>query len=92
MEQENKDSIEDVYSDYEKQLDMQKNIVMSLIDVDGKVIWYISDEITNEQALMFQKIAVVSEPSFVLLLFLKIEIFLLGLTLWFENKIKKEKK
>ena len=73
-------------------MSQEPNIVMSMIAENGDVIWFLSDDITIEQEKMFQKFAVVSKsPSFVLLFFLKIEIILLGLSLWIENKIKKGK-
>jgi len=94
MEQENNEEINESWTeDYTEKLNNEKNIAIVIIDEEGKAVWYLSDTITNKQADMFQKIAVVSEkPSFVLLAILNIEIFLLGLTLWFENKFKKGKK
>jgi hypothetical protein len=60
-----------------------------MVTEHGDVIWFLSDDITKEQEKIFQRFAVVSKnPSIVLLMFLKIEIFLLGITLWIENKIK----
>jgi len=70
----------------------QPYILMSFINKEGEVIWFMSDEISIKQEKMFQKLAVVSSsPSLILLLFLKIEILLLGTILWFENKFKKGK-
>ena len=71
-------------------MSQEPNIVMSMISENGDVIWFLSDDITLQQEKMFQRFAVVSKnPSFVLLFFLKIEILLLGFTLWIENKFKK---
>jgi len=91
MEQENNEEINESWTeDYTEKLNNEKNIAIAIIGESGKVVWYLSDIITDNQANMFQKIAVVSEkPSFVLQLFLQIEIFLLGLTLYLENKFKK---
>jgi len=73
-------------------MSQEPNIVVSMISENGSVIWFLSDDITLEQEKMFQRFAVVSKnPSLVLLLFLKIEILLLGLTLWLENKFRKGK-
>ena len=73
-------------------MSQEPNIVMSMISETGDVIWFMSDDITLQQEKMFQRFAVVSKsPSFVLLFFLKIEIILLGMTLWLENKFKKGK-
>ena len=73
-------------------MSQEPNIVVSMIAENGDVIWFLSDDITREQEKMFQRFAVVSkDPSFVLLLFLKIEIILLGMTLWLENKFRKGK-
>ena len=73
-------------------MSQEPNIVVSMISENGSVIWFLSDDITLEQEKMFQRFAVVSKnPSFVLLFFLKIEILLLGLTLWLENKFRKGK-
>jgi len=73
-------------------MSQEPNIAMSMIAENGDVIWFLSDDITLEQEKMFQRFAVVSKnPSFVLLFFLKIEILLLGLTLWLENKFRKGK-
>ena len=73
-------------------LAQEPNIVMSMIAENGDVIWFLSDDITREQEKIFQRFAVVSkDPSFVLLFFLKIEIILLGMTLWLENKFRKGK-
>ena len=83
MEDENLDEIISIAS-------QEPNIVISMIAEDGNMIWFISDDITPQQEKIFQRLAVVSKsPSFVLLFFLKIEIILLGITLWIENKIKK---
>ena len=91
MEQENNEEINESWTeDYTKKLNNEKNIAIAIIGESGKVVWYLSDIITDDQADMFQKIAVVSEkPSFVLQFFLQIELFLLGLTLYLENKFKK---
>jgi len=91
MEQENNEEINESWTeDYTEKLNNEKNIAIAIIGESGKVVWYLSDIITDDQADMFQKIAVVSEkPSFVLQFFLQIEIFLLGLTLYLENKFKK---
>ena len=68
----------------------EPNLVISMVTESGDVIWFLSDDITKEQEKMFQRFAVVSkDPSFVLLFFLKIEIILLGMSLWIENKIKR---
>ena len=68
----------------------EPNLVISMVTEKGDVIWFISDDITLQQEKMFQRFAVVSKnPSFVLLFFSKVEIILLGITLWIENKIKK---
>jgi len=93
MEQENNEEINESYTeDYTEKLNNEKNIAVAIIGESGKVVWYLSDTITDSQADTFQKIAVVSEkPSFILLALLKLEIFLLGLTLWIENKFKKGK-
>ena len=73
-------------------MSQEPNIVVSMIAENGDVIWFLSDDITREQEKMFQRFAVVSkDPSFVLLFFLKIEIILLGMTLWLENKLRKGK-
>ena len=73
-------------------MSQEPNIVVSMITESGDVIWFLSDDITLQQEKMFQRFAVVSKnPSFVLLFFLKIEIILLGITLWLENKFKKDK-
>jgi hypothetical protein len=70
----------------------EPNLVISMVTESGDVIWFLSDDITKEQEKMFQRFAVVSKsPSFVLLLILKIEIILLGMTLWLENKLRKGK-
>lgn len=70
----------------------EPNIIISMINEDGSVLWFLSDDITHQQEKMFQRFAVVSkDPSFVLLFFLKIEIILLGITLWLENKFRKGK-
>ena len=93
MEQEEKDIDEEWINEYTEKMNNEKNIAIAIIDEEGKVVWYLSDTITDSQADTFQKIAVVSEqPSIILLALLNIEIFLLGLTLWFENKFKKGKK
>ena len=93
MEQEEKDIDEEWINEYTEKMNNEKNIAIAIIDEKGKVVWYLSDTITDKQADTFQKIAVVSEqPSIILLALLNIEIFLLGLTLWFENKFKKGKK
>ena len=93
MEQEEKDAYEEWVDEYAEKINNEKNIAIAIIGEEGKVIWYLSDKITDKQANTFQKIAVVSEqPSFILLILLKIEIFLLGLTLWIENKFNKGKK
>lgn len=85
MEDENLDEIVSAMS-------QEPNIVMSMISETGDVIWFLSDDITKEQEKMFQRFAVVSkDPSFVLLFFLKIEIILLGMTLWLEKKFRKGK-
>ena len=85
MEDENLDGIVAAVSE-------EPNIVMSIVEENGNVIWFISDDITSQQEKIFQRFAVVSkDPSFVLLFFLKIEIILLGLTLWLENKFRKGK-
>ena len=91
MEQENNEEINESWTeDYTEKLNNEKNIAIAIIGESGKVVWYLSDIITDDQADMFQKIAVVSEkPSFVLQFFLQIELFLLGLTLYLENKFKK---
>lgn len=69
----------------------EPNLVISMITENGDVIWFLSDDITLQQEKMFQRFAVVSKsPSFVLLLILKIEIMLLGISLWLENKLKKK--
>jgi hypothetical protein len=69
----------------------EPNLVISMVTENGDVIWFLSDDITKEQEKMFQRFAVVSkDPSFVLLFFLKIEIMLLGMSLWIENKFKKK--
>jgi len=69
----------------------EPNLVISMVTESGDVIWFLSDDITKEQEKMFQRFAVVSKsPSFVLLFFLKIEIMLLGMSLWIENKFKKK--
>ena len=84
MEDENLDDLTSVVS-------QEPNLVISMVTENGDVIWFLSDDITKEQEKMFQRFAVVSKsPSFVLLLFLKIEIMLLGMSLWLENKIKKK--
>lgn len=71
-------------------MSQEPNIVVSMVAEDGSVIWFISDIITKEQEIIFQRLAVVSKnPSFVLLFFLKIEILLLGATLWLEKKFRK---
>ena len=68
----------------------EPNLVISMITENGDIIWFLSDDITLQQEKMFQRFAVVSKnPSFVLLFFLKIEILLLGMSLWIENKIKR---
>ena len=73
-------------------MSQEPNIVMSMITENGDVIWFLSDDITIQQEKMFQRFAVVSkDPSFVLLFFLKVEILLLGITLWLENKFRKGK-
>lgn len=70
----------------------EPNLVISMITENGDVIWFLSDDITIQQEKIFQRFAVVSKnPSFVLLFFLKIEIVLLGMSLWLENKFKKGK-
>ena len=70
----------------------EPNIIISMINEDGSVLWFLSDDITPQQEKTFQRFAVISkDPSFVLLFFLKIEIILLGLTLWLENKFRKGK-
>ena len=85
MEDENLDGIVAAVSE-------EPNIVMSIVEENGNVIWFLSDDITLQQEKIFQRFAVVSKnPSFVLLFFLKIEIILLGFTLWLENKFKKGK-
>ena len=85
MEDENLDGIVAAVSE-------EPNIVMSIVEENGNVIWFISDDITSQQEKIFQRFAVVSkDPSFVLLFFLKIEIILLGITLWLENKFRKGK-
>ena len=85
MKDENLDEIASVMSE-------EPNMVVSMILEDGNVVWFISDDITTEQEKIFQRIAVVSKsPSFVLLFFLKIEIILLGMTLWIENKFRERK-
>ena len=85
MEDENLDGIVAAVSE-------EPNIVMLIVEEGGNVIWFLSDDITKEQEKMFQRFAVVSKaPSFVLLFFLKIEIILLGITLWLENKFRKGK-
>ena len=85
MEEDNLDEIASAMA-------QEPNIVMSMIVENGDVIWFLSDDITTQQEKMFQRFAVVSKnPSFVLLFFLKIEILLLGVTLWFENKLRKGK-
>lgn len=82
------ENIDDIVSS----MSQEPNIVVSMISENGSVIWFLSDDITLEQEKMFQRFAVVSKnPSFVLLFFLKIEILLLGLTLWLENKFRKGK-
>ena len=92
MEQEEKDIDEEWVNEYTEKMNNEKNIAIAIIGEEGKVVWYLSDTITDSQADTFQKIAVVSEkPSFILLALLKLEIFLLGLTLWIENKFKKGK-
>ena len=69
----------------------EPNLVISMITENGDIIWFLSDDITLQQEKMFQRFAVVSKsPSFVLLLILKIEIMLLGISLWLENKLKKK--
>ena len=86
MEDENLDEIVSIAA-------QEPNIAISMITEDGDVIWFLSDDITLEQEIIFQRLAVVSKnPSFVLLFFLKLEIMLLGITLWLENKFKKGKK
>ena len=71
----------------------EPNLVISMVTENGDVIWFLSDDITPQQEKMFQRFAVVSKsPSFVLLFFLKIEIILLGMTLWLENKFKGKNK
>ena len=93
MEQEEKDIDEEWINEYTEKMNNEKNIAIAIIGEEGKVVWYLSDTITDKQADTFQKIAVVSEqPSIILLALLNIEIFLLGLTLWFENKFNKGKK
>ena len=94
MEQENNEEINESWTeDYTEKMSNEKNIAIAIIGEEGKVVWYLSDTITDKQADTFQKIAVVSEqPSIILLALLNIEIFLLGLTLWFENKFNKRKK
>tara|TARA_B100001063_G_C16661156_1_gene501141 strand:+ start:601 stop:858 length:258 start_codon:yes stop_codon:yes gene_type:complete len=83
MKDENLDDIVSVVA-------QEPNLVISMVTEKGDVIWFISDDITLQQEKMFQRFAVVSKnPSFVLLFFLKVEIILLGITLWIENKIKK---
>ena len=85
MKDENLDEVVEAMS-------QEPNIVMSMIGENGDVIWFLSDDITIKQEKMFQRFAVVSKnPSFVLLFFLKVEIILLGITLWLENKFKKGK-
>ena len=85
MEDENLDEIVSIAA-------QEPNIAISMITEDGNVIWFLSDDITLEQEIIFQRLAVVSKnPSFVLLFFLKLEIMLLGMTLWLENKFKKGK-
>ena len=92
MEQEEKDIDEEWVNEYTEKMNNEKNIAIAIIGEEGKVVWYLSDTITDSQADTFQKIAVVSEkPSLILLALLKLEIFLLGLTLWIENKFKKGK-
>ena len=92
MEQEEKDIDEEWINEYTEKMNNEKNIAIAIIGEEGKVVWYLSDTITDSQADTFQKIAVVSEkPSLILLALLKLEIFLLGLTLWIENKFKKGK-
>jgi hypothetical protein len=84
MEDENLDDIVSAMS-------QEPNIVISMVTENGDVVWFLSDDITKEQEKMFQRFAVVSKnPSFVLLFFLKIEIMLLGMSLWIENKFKKK--
>ena len=85
MEDENLDEIASAMA-------QEPNIVLSMISENGDVIWFLSDDITREQEKMFQRFAVVSKnPSFVLLFFLKLEIILLGTSLWLENKFRKGK-
>ena len=85
MKDENLDDLVSVVS-------QEPNLVISMVTENGDVIWFLSDDITKEQEKMFQRFAVVSkDPSFVLLFFLKIEIILLGISLWIENKIRKGK-
>jgi len=70
----------------------EPNLVISMVTENGDVIWFLSDDITKEQEKMFQRFAVVSkDPSFVLLFFLKIEIILLGITLWLEKLFRGKK-
>lgn len=92
MKEVNSNAEEDNLDELAASMADQPYILMSVINKEGEVIWFMSDEISNKQEKVFQKIVAVStSPSVVLLLFLKIEIILLGFTLWLENKFSKGK-
>lgn len=64
---------------------------IAMITENGDVNWILSEDISLAQEKMFKKIyAVTVKPSIVLLFFLHLEIFLLGVILFFERIFKRK--
>tara|TARA_B000000557_G_scaffold233757_1_gene208479 strand:+ start:509 stop:757 length:249 start_codon:yes stop_codon:yes gene_type:complete len=64
---------------------------IAMITENGDVNWILSEDISLAQEKMFKKIyAVTVKPSIVLLFFLHLEIFLLGINLFLERIFKRK--
>lgn len=69
----------------------ETSFAIAMITENGDVNWILSEDISLEQEKMFKKIyAVTVKPSIVLLFFLHLEIFLLGIILFFERIFKRK--
>ena len=72
--------------------DQEENaFAIAMITEAGDINWILSEDISIEQEKVFKKIyAITVKPSIVLLFFLHLEIFLLGIILFFERIFKRK--
>ncbi|NDB60685.1 hypothetical protein EB001_19905 [bacterium] len=68
---------------------MEKRFILT-IDTNGKVAYKIPDDLTTEQLDKVTTLSVALEPSWVLIFFLKIEVFFTKIV-WFFRAISEDK-